>query len=66
MPFAVFILPAGQPNVSIQLRPPAVHPSVHPGSAIFQLREIGRFSCVGPKHGPAARQKKNLHGTADH
>lgn len=29
-------------------------------------RSAAFFSCVGPKHGPAARQKKNLHGTADH
>jgi hypothetical protein len=35
MPFAVLILPAGQANVSIRLRPPAVDPNVHPGSAIF-------------------------------
>jgi len=35
MPFAVLILPAGQTDVSIRLRPPAFHPNVHPGLCDF-------------------------------
>lgn len=60
LPFAVFIRPAGQPNVSIRLRPPAVHLNIHPGSAIFLSPGDRRFFCVGPKSGPAARQKNSV------
>lgn len=46
MPFAVFVLVAGQANVSIRPRPPAVDLIVHPGSANF-LPGDRRFSASG-------------------